>query len=69
MSEIMAAGVSRRMKTLLPLEAMVAELVKQCDRILAELDRCADIRAKLIELAPTASTFSIDNETNDSKPI
>ena len=69
MSEIVADGLSRRMKTLMPLEAMIAELVKRCDRILAELDRRADTRAKLIDLAPMAPSTLTSDDTDDGEPI
>lgn len=69
MSEIVADSLSRRMKMLLPLEATIAELVRRCDRILAELDRRADTRAKLIDLVPTAPSSPITDEDDDGEPI
>lgn len=69
LSEIVADGLSNRMKTLLPLEATIAELVKRCDRILAELDRRADIRAKLIDLAPTIPASPVNDEHDDDERL
>ena len=69
LSEIVADGLSNRMKILLPLEATIAELVKRCDRTLAALDRCAAERAKLIDLAPMAPSTLTSDDTDDGEPI
>lgn len=69
LSEIVADSLAPRMKILLPLEATIAELVKRCDRILAALDRRAEERAKLIDLAPTAPSSIDDDESDDGEHI
>lgn len=48
LSEIVAQGLSARLNTVLPLEATIAELIKRCDHIFAQLDRRAESRARLI---------------------
>lgn len=67
LSEIVADSLSSRTKTLLPLEATIAELVKRCDWILAELDRRPELRAEFIDLATTPPLLPISVEHDDGE--
>jgi hypothetical protein len=68
MSEIVAEGLSQRMKSILVLEATIAELVKRCDRMIAEFDRRAEVRARLIDVSPVSSSSVTDSGSDDDEP-
>lgn len=67
LSEVVAEGLSQRVKTILALEATIAELIKRSDRILCELDRRAETRQKLINLESAPTLDSDDEAADDNK--